>query len=69
LKGVDDGWHNLTHHGRSEEKSEQLAIIEKEEMRLFGECLHRLSKVTEGEHSVLDQTAVLLVHPALPWVC
>lgn len=60
LKGVDDGWHNLSHHGRSPEKIQQLAIIEKEEMRLFSEFLQRLAAIREGEHSVLDQTAVLL---------
>jgi len=60
LKGVDDGWHNLSHHGRSEDKIEQLAIIEKEEMRLFGEFLQKLSRIKENDHSVLDQTAVLL---------
>ncbi|MEZ6065502.1 MAG: DUF1552 domain-containing protein [Planctomycetaceae bacterium] len=60
LKGVDDGWHNLSHHGKAEEKIEQLAIIEKEEMRLFGEFLKQLAELREGEHSVLDQTAILL---------
>jgi hypothetical protein len=60
LQGVDDGWHNLSHHGRSPEKIEQLAIIEKEEMRLFGEFLQSLAAIKEGEHSVLDQTAILL---------
>ncbi|MCA9226725.1 MAG: DUF1552 domain-containing protein [Planctomycetales bacterium] len=60
LKGVDDGWHNLSHHGRSPEKIQQLAIIEKEEMRLFGEFLQNLANIQEGGHSLLDQTAVLL---------
>ena len=60
LRGVDDGWHNLSHHGRSEEKIEKLAIIEKEEMRLFADFLKRLSELQEGEHSILDQTAILL---------
>ena len=60
LDGVDDGWHNLSHHGKDEEKIRQLAIIEKEEMRLFGQFLQKLDGVREGEHSLLDQTAVLL---------
>lgn len=60
LKGVDDGWHNLSHHGKSSEKIEQLAIIEKEEMRLFSEFLQKLNSIQEGEHSVLDQTAIML---------
>ncbi|MCA9247383.1 MAG: DUF1552 domain-containing protein, partial [Planctomycetales bacterium] len=60
LKGVDDGWHNLSHHGKSPEKIEQLAIIEKEEMRLFGEFIAQLAGIREGEQSVLDRTAILL---------
>ena len=60
LKGVDDGWHNLSHHGKDPEKIEQLAIIEREEMRLFGEFLKKLDSVKEGKHSLLDQTSILL---------
>lgn len=60
LKGVDDGWHNLSHHGKDPDKIKQLAIIEKEEMRLFGEFLKKLDSIREGEHTLLDQTAVLM---------
>ena len=60
LEGVDDGWHNLSHHGRDPGKLEMLSIIEKEEMRIFGELLKKLNEVREGEFSLLDQTAVLL---------
>jgi hypothetical protein len=60
LDGVDDGWHNLSHHGKDPEKIEQLAIIEREEFRLFAEFLKRLDSIREGEHTLLDQTAVLL---------
>lgn len=60
LPGVDDGWHNLSHHGKDPEKIEKLAIIEEEEMRLFAKLLGRLDAVREGERSLLDQTAILL---------
>tara|TARA_R110002096_G_scaffold16106_23_gene55152 strand:- start:31137 stop:32282 length:1146 start_codon:yes stop_codon:yes gene_type:complete len=60
LKGVDDGWHNLSHHGKDPSKIEQLSIIELEEMRLFGEFLERLDQTREGEHTLLDQTAILM---------
>ncbi len=60
LAGVADGWHNLSHHGRDPNKIEQLAIIEKEEMRLFGQFLKKLHETREGEHTLLEQTAVLL---------
>lgn len=60
LKGVDDGWHNLSHHGKDPEKIEQLAIIELEEMRLLAEFLQRLDGVRQGETTLLDQTAILM---------
>jgi hypothetical protein len=60
LKGVEDGWHNLSHHGKDPAKIEQLAIIEKEEMRLLGEFLMKLDQVREGEATLLDRTAVLM---------
>jgi hypothetical protein len=60
LKGVDDGWHNLSHHGKDPGKLEQLAIIEKEEFRLFGELMQKLADTREGDHSLLDQTAMVM---------
>lgn len=60
LKGVDDGWHNLSHHGKDPEKIRKLAIIELEEMRLFGEFMQRLDEVKEGENTLLDQTAIVM---------
>jgi len=60
LKGVDDGWHNLSHHGLDPDKIAKLAIIEREEMRLFGDFLGKLKSVREGEKSLLEQTAVIL---------
>ena len=59
LAGVDEDWHNLSHHGRDEKKIEQLALIELEEMRLFGKFMQRLEDVREGGHSLLDQTAII----------
>ncbi len=60
LDGVDDGWHNLSHHGKDPEKIEQLAIIEREEFALFGEFLGKMKAFREGPHSLLDQTAVVI---------
>ena len=60
LAGVDDGWHNLSHHSKDPDKIKKLAIIEKEEMRLFAEFLTKLDEVKEGEHTLLDQSAILL---------
>jgi hypothetical protein len=60
LQGVEDGWHNLSHHGKDPAKLEQLAIIEREEMRLFAEFLGQLDGVREGDRTLLDQTAIFL---------
>lgn len=59
LEGVDDGWHNLSHHGRDPDKIEMLSIIELEEMRLLAELFQRLENAKEGGNSLLDQTAIL----------
>lgn len=60
LEGVDDGWHNLSHHGRDPGKIEMLTIIELEEFRLFAELMQKLEDSKEGGRSLLDQTAILL---------
>ena len=58
LAGVDEDWHNLSHHGKDEKKIEKLAMIELEEMKLFANFMQRLDEVKEGGHSLLDQTAI-----------
>lgn len=60
LKGVDDGWHNLSHHGKDPEKIDKLAIIEHEEMRLLAQFLQKLDSIQEGDRTLLDQTAILM---------
>lgn len=60
LSGVDDGWHNLSHHGKDPKKIEQLAIIEKEEFRLFAEFLTKLNNVREEGDTLLDRTAIVI---------
>ena len=60
LKGVEDGWHNLSHHGKDPAKIEQLAIIEKAEFQIFAEFLGKLKSVKEGNNTLLDQTAIVL---------
>ncbi|MGE9269109.1 MAG: DUF1552 domain-containing protein [Verrucomicrobiales bacterium] len=60
LKGVEGGWHNLSHHGKDPQKIEQLAIIELEEFRLLADFLGKLQSVKEGDATLLDQTAIFL---------
>ncbi|NBT14140.1 MAG: DUF1552 domain-containing protein [Planctomycetia bacterium] len=60
IKGVDEGYHSLSHHGRDEEKLAQLALVETEIVKAWGDFLRGLMAAEEGEGSVLERTAVLL---------
>lgn len=60
LPGVEEGYHALSHHGRDEEKLDQLAIVEEAIIAAWGEFLRGLAAADETGHSLLDQTTVLL---------
>ena len=59
IPGVNQDWHNLSHHGQDPAKIEELKIIELAEFRAFGEFLGKLAAVNEGGDSMLSRTAVL----------
>jgi BMFP domain-containing protein YqiC len=56
---ITDGYHNLSHHGRSEAKRSQLMAIDEWHMKLLGGLLTDLKAVKEQEESLLDRTMVL----------
>ncbi len=56
---ITDGYHNLSHHGRSEDKRSQLQTIDQLHMKLLGELIADLKAVKDGEDSLLDRTMVL----------
>ena len=60
LAGVSMGYHNLSHHGQDPDKLEQLAIVESEHVKAFGDFLRRLKATKEGDSNLLDRTMVLL---------
>ena len=60
LDGVEDGYHNLSHHGLDEGKLEQLKIVETDILAAYGEFLRGLGEVNESGRSLLDSTSVLL---------
>ncbi|MAI31963.1 MAG: hypothetical protein CMM07_09860 [Rhodopirellula sp.] len=60
IAGVDDSHHSLSHHGRDEEKLDQLALLETAVINQWGGFLKDLQSVEESEASLLDQTSVLL---------
>jgi hypothetical protein len=59
IPGVKTDWHNLSHHGKDEEKIDELEIIERAEFKLFGEFLTKLKGVKENGRHLLDHTAIL----------
>jgi hypothetical protein len=56
---ITDDYHNLSHHGRSEEKRSQLKIIDQWHMRMLSELITGLANVREGGDRLLDRTMVL----------
>jgi hypothetical protein len=60
IEGVDEGYHSLSHHGRDEDKLAQLALVEQEIVKAWGDFLRGLLTADEAEGSILDRTTVLL---------
>ncbi len=60
IKGVEEGYHGLSHHGRNEEKLEQLALVEAAIIEAWGQFLRGLDSIDDEGTSLLDQTSVLL---------
>jgi len=61
IEGVNitDGYHNLSHHGKSESKLAQLEAIDQWHMRLLGELFGKLKGVKEADATLLDRSMVL----------
>lgn len=60
LPGISMNYHDLSHHGQDPEKLKQLAIIESEHLKAFGDFIRRLSETTEGESNLLQRSMILL---------
>jgi hypothetical protein len=56
---ITDGYHNLSHHGKSEVKRSQLKIIDEMHMKLLNKLIADLKSVKEGEASLLDRSMLL----------
>jgi Protein of unknown function (DUF1552) len=56
---ITDGYHNLSHHGKSESKRAELKTIDGWHMKLLAELLTNLKATKEGEETLLDRTMVL----------
>ncbi len=56
---ITDGYHNLSHHGRSAEKLKQLKAIDEWHMKLLANLFGELKSVKEGNGTLLDRTMIL----------
>ncbi len=61
VEGVEikDGYHNLSHHGKSQAKLSQLEAIDREHMKLLDRLLAGLKEAKEDGAPLLDRTMVL----------
>lgn len=61
IEGTDitDGYHNLSHHGKNQEKLSQLEAIDQWHMKLLGEMFGKMKATKENGESLLDRTMVL----------
>jgi hypothetical protein len=59
IPGVQNDWHNLSHHGKDPAKIEELRVIEEAELAAFNDFLSRLKGVEEQGRTLLDRTIVL----------
>lgn len=60
IDGVNLGHHDLSHHGRDENKIAQLKIVEVETMKTVRDLLANLRRSKEGDANLLDRTTVFL---------
>src|SRR5213083_3247087 len=56
---VTDGYHNLSHHGKSEEKLAQLKTIDEWQMKLLAGLFSELKQLKEEGEPLLDRTMIL----------
>ncbi len=56
---TSDGYHNLSHHGKSDAKISQLKAIDEWHMKLLADLFSELKAVKEDGESLFDRTMVL----------
>ena len=58
-EATSDGYHNLSHHGKSPQKLAQLEKIDREHMKLLAKLFGDLKVRNEGSETLLDRTMIL----------
>jgi len=56
---ISDGYHNLSHHGKSDKKRSELKTLDEWHMKLLAKLISDLKAVREAEDTLLDRTMVL----------
>ncbi len=56
---ITDSYHNLSHHGKADEKLAQLRTLDEAHMKLLAGLFRDLKAVREGEDTLLDRTMIL----------
>ena len=56
---ITDSYHNLSHHGKADEKLTQLRTLDEWHMKLLAGLFKDLKSVREGEDTLLDRTMIL----------
>ena len=56
---IQEGYHNLSHHGKNEKKLQQLEAIDQWHMRLLDELFTNMKSVKEGNETLLDRTMIV----------
>ncbi len=57
--GIDEGHHELSHHGKSEDKQAKIATINRFHAERFTYLLERLSSIQEGDRTLLDNCMLM----------
>jgi hypothetical protein len=57
--GIEKSYHGLSHHGNDEAAIKHLITLETYQIEHFGKFLTRLSKMDDGNRTLLDSTSVL----------
>jgi hypothetical protein len=56
---ITDSYHNLSHHGKAEDKLAQLKVLDEWHMKLLAKLFSDLKTAQEGGESLLDRTMIL----------
>ena len=56
---ITDSYHNLSHHGKTDEKLTQLKVLDEWHMKLLNNLFTELKAVSEGGETLLDRTMIL----------